>query len=99
MQVRGLLVGAVVLGLVFVLIVLACSPQGDGGAATPGPTLPPERLLESRCGGCHGLDRVQAARKTQAEWEQVVRRMRSKGARLSDEEAALLVSYLAATYK
>lgn len=91
--------GIFLFGLALVLIVLACSPQGNEGVATPGPTLPPETLLESRCAGCHGLDRVRSAHKTPAEWEQAVRRMRAKGARLSDEEAALLVSYLAATYK
>lgn len=89
--------GALLLCSVLVLIAFACSPQED--TATPVPTLPPETLLESRCAGCHGLDRVRSAHKAPAEWEQVVRRMRAKGARLSDEEAALLVSYLAATYK
>jgi hypothetical protein len=55
-------------------------------------------LLQARCTRCHGLDRVQAAAKTQADWEATVERMRAKGAELTDAEAQLLVEYLAETY-
>jgi hypothetical protein len=45
------------------------------------------------------LDRVTSASKTQAEWEKTVQRMVAKGVDLTDAEFAVLVEYLAATYK
>jgi len=55
-------------------------------------------LLQAQCTQCHTLDRVQAAAKTQADWEATVQRMRAKGAELTDAEAQALVEYLAKTY-
>jgi hypothetical protein len=94
----------VVAGLV--LLGLAAVACGGGGEEPPAP--PPTEgntgvlggpdLLEARCTVCHNLDRVQAASKTQAEWEATVERMRGNGAELTDEEAGILVDYLAETY-
>jgi hypothetical protein len=41
---------------------------------------------------------VEAASKSQAEWETTVKRMRGKGAELTDAEAQTLVEFLAETY-
>lgn len=56
-------------------------------------------LMEARCTQCHTLDRVIAAKKDAAAWQNNVDRMIGKGAELSPEEAKVLVDYLAATYK
>lgn len=70
----------------------ASEPAGD-------PTSSEARvLLEGRCTTCHSLDRVEAARKSPAEWESTVQRMLSIGAQVSESETAILVDYLAATY-
>jgi len=85
-----------------------------GGPTTqqPAPTVPPQEekptkpivpadgltLLETRCTACHSLDRVQQAQKTFDEWTQTVDQMIAKGARLSEEERAVLLKYLVETY-
>ena len=46
----------------------------------------------------HNLDRVAAAKKDTAGWKAMVDRMIGKGAQLTDEEAQVLIAYLAATY-
>jgi cytochrome c5 len=63
------------------------APAGDGAA-----------LVSSRCTVCHNLDRVKAAKKTSAQWKDTVTRMVGKGAKLSADEQAAVVDYLAKTY-
>jgi mono/diheme cytochrome c family protein len=91
----------VLVGLVIVWLAVAC------GGAEEEPTLPPgeyggdlsgQELLQARCTRCHGLDPVEAASKTEAEWEDTVQRMIGKGAELTDAEADTLVQYLTETY-
>lgn len=67
-------------------------------APSPPPSVTGAELLQDRCTGCHSLDKVQAASKTQAEWEASVDSMRGKGAELTDEEAQILTEHLAETY-
>ncbi|WP_291321404.1 hypothetical protein [Desulfonatronospira sp.] len=54
-----------------------------------------ENLVNHHCDSCHGLDRVQAARKTLEEWESTVQRMMNYGAGIDGEEKQLIVEYLA----
>jgi hypothetical protein len=98
---KRVILSFVAVGLVIVFLAVAC------GGAEEEPTLPPgefggdlsgEELLEARCTQCHGLDPVEAASKTEAEWEDTVQRMISKGAELTDAEAETLVQYLTETY-
>jgi mono/diheme cytochrome c family protein len=88
------------------LLGLAAGACGGGGEEPPAPppaeepsgALGGEELLGARCTGCHSLDQVESASKTQAEWEATVDRMRGKGAELTDEEADILSEYLSETY-
>ena len=57
-----------------------------------------EALLQARCTVCHTLDRVKQAKKTSDQWDQTVASMIGKGAKLTDDEKAVLVDYLAKTY-
>lgn len=86
-------------GLLLMALVIAC---GGGEEPTQVPPAPPTvsgaELLQGRCAECHTLDRVEAASKTQAEWEATVARMRGKGAELTDDEAQTLVEYLVENY-
>jgi len=67
--------------------------EGQGGEV---PETDTERaLVESKCSGCHNLDRVWAASKDAAGWESTVRRMEANGLQLSDDERATIVTYLA----
>jgi cytochrome c5 len=94
-------------------LVLASGLLAACGEATPAETTAPPQeeppadqpasgegaaLLEERCTGCHGVNRVTAESKTQEEWEQTVARMIRKGAELNEDEQAILVQYLAETY-
>jgi mono/diheme cytochrome c family protein len=104
MSQRWVLLFLVVIGLV--LLGLAAVACGGGGEVPPVPAATEEAtgvlngpdLLEARCTRCHNLDRVQAAGRTQDGWKETVERMRGKGAQLTDEEAGILVDYLAETY-
>ena len=66
---------------------------GDGAGAPDGDA--DRVLVESKCSGCHELDRVWAASKDGAEWEATVRRMETNGLQVSDDERAAIISYLA----
>ena len=103
MQKHKLLVGLVIVLVVIVGVLAACGtsePETTPGAGEP-PAAPidGEALLQDRCASCHGLDLVEQAQKTEAEWTQTVERMVVKGARLNAEEKAALIEYLAETYK
>ena len=99
----GMLAAVVV--IVAGVVVLACSgpapaavteapPAEDSGiAASEGAS-----LLEDRCSVHHDLGRVESANRTREEWDANVARMVGKGAKLTDDEQAVLVAYLAETY-
>jgi len=55
-------------------------------------------LVETRCTECHSLATTTNAAYDLAGWEATVARMIAKGARLNDEERALVVQYLAENY-
>jgi cytochrome c5 len=68
--------------------------EGDTDAQEP--VADAERVLvESKCSGCHTLDRVWAASKDSAQWESTVRRMEANGLQISDDERVTIVAYLA----
>lgn len=56
-------------------------------------------LLEERCSVCHPSARPKSKQKTQEQWETTVSRMMGKGARLSEDEKAILIKFLRDTYK
>ncbi|MDH7486848.1 MAG: hypothetical protein QHJ81_11295 [Anaerolineae bacterium] len=83
------------------------APTSPAPADTPTPSMPGEKprpaldgeaLLKERCTGCHGLSRVEQARKTETDWKKTVERMVGKGAALTAEEQAAVIKYLAETY-
>lgn len=73
-----------------------------GGAEEPfvttAGTRQAEGLLIARCAVCHSTDLVVQQRLARPAWEATVAKMRHWGADLSDEEAGLLVDYLAGRY-
>jgi hypothetical protein len=52
------------------------------------------RLMNRACTRCHGIDRVQGARKAEEGWRVTLVDMRERGAQLSDEELERLVEWL-----
>jgi len=58
-----------------------------------------EKLFESKCSICHTIDRPKSKKKTKAEWETTVMRMKNKnGCPVSDEEARAIIDYLSEKY-
>jgi mono/diheme cytochrome c family protein len=55
-------------------------------------------LFEKKCSQCHSADRPKSKKKTAAEWESTVARMQKNGCPVTDEEAKIIVDYLANTY-
>ncbi len=66
---------------------------------TPAQALDGKALMNERCTGCHSTERIQTAKKSKAEWETTVARMKAKGSKLNDAETTALIDFLAATYK
>ena len=67
------------------------SGSGDGGSSvTDGAT-----LMEERCTVCHSTSRILGASKDLAGWQSTIDRMVGKGAKLTEEEQAVLAEYLA----
>ena len=52
------------------------------------------RLMNRSCTKCHGIDRVQGARKAEEGWRVTLVDMRERGAQLSDQELEQLVEWL-----
>lgn len=69
-------------------------PDSGDGAEVP-ETDADRALVESKCSGCHVLDRVWAVSQDAAGWESTVRRMEANGLQLSDDERTTIVNYLA----
>jgi mono/diheme cytochrome c family protein len=56
-------------------------------------------LFEKKCIQCHTLDRPRSKRKTEKEWRETVMRMKNvNGAPITDDEAKIIIEYLAETY-
>ncbi len=84
-----LLLSMVVAGFVLSTIPTAIVSAGTEGA----------NLLEERCSVCHPSSRPKSKQKTPEQWETTVNRMMGKGAKLSEEERAILLDFLSKTYK
>ncbi len=94
--------------LTLMLLVSACSSGSSSTTTAPSsnPTAPSNNttvldgaaLFQERCSVCHELTRATDKQLTAAEWKAIVDRMISKGAKLTADEGALVVDYLAENY-
>ena len=75
------------MNLVLMLVLAQALPDGPGKAVT-----------ERMCKGCHGLDNVVRARRTEDKWAEVVDDMVSRGAKGSDDEVDQVIKYLSAHF-
>lgn len=75
----------------------AASTGSSTGASTGG-SPDGQALLQERCTVCHDLQRVEQQKLDATGWSDIVTRMQSQGAQLSEAEKQTLVDYLAATY-
>ncbi|HEX3940457.1 MAG TPA: helix-hairpin-helix domain-containing protein [Acidobacteriaceae bacterium] len=75
--------------------------QSNSSAASAGPTLPPgpgKAILQRACTACHGVDMIVSQRNNVDGWSQTVDEMMSRGADLSDDDADVVVHYLATNF-
>jgi mono/diheme cytochrome c family protein len=65
------------------------------GALPPGPG---QRQVQASCAGCHPLSVITTKHYGAERWEQVVDRMTDRGARVTDADYDLIVTYLARNF-
>jgi len=54
-------------------------------------------LVETACSACHSVERVNSTRADRDTWVSTVARMVDNGAAITDEEAPLIIDFLART--
>ena len=93
--------------LAAVLVLTACGGAAatattaptSGGSTSAGAGLDGKTILEKTCQACHQLTIVERERQDAAGWTRTVDTMIQKGAKLTTDEKAALIQYLAETYK
>jgi cytochrome c5 len=70
---------------------LAVHSMGQG-------TTDAKTLFEKKCSACHSADRPKSLKKTNEEWAKTVTRMKEKTANITNDEASMIIDYLAKTY-
>ena len=68
-------------------------------ASSQGGEINAEQLFESKCSICHSINRPKSKTKSKEGWETTVMRMKNKnGCPITDEEAKMIIDYLAEEY-
>lgn len=83
----SLLISTVIIGSAYG-VVLA------GGAEAPDPA----GLYEKTCSICHVIERSKSKRKSEKAWRKTVMKMKKNGAPITNEEAEIIIRYLADNY-
>lgn len=81
-----------------VIIMLSLVLTGISLYAAEGTKVDAKDLFEKKCSQCHSTDRPKSKKKTAAEWESTVAKMKKKGCSVTDEETKIIVDYLSGTY-
>lgn len=58
----------------------------------------PRKLFEETCSECHSIEIPKEKRLSKAEWQDIVKRMKSNGLTISAEDEKIIVEYLSTTY-
>ncbi|HKU14108.1 MAG TPA: hypothetical protein VJQ52_06905 [Steroidobacteraceae bacterium] len=85
--------GAAAAAIAVVALAYAAAESASAGDAAP-----VEQLVTERCTKCHDISVVSARRASAEEWHQIIERMQTNGAQVSDDELETIVQYLAKTY-
>ena len=105
---KRVIVLLLLLAVALVLVACGSSEDGTNGSDTNGDAVTPDdsgggsssvtdgaTLMEERCTVCHSTSRILGASKDLAGWQSTIDRMVGKGAKLTEEEQAVLAEYLA----
>jgi cytochrome c oxidase cbb3-type subunit III len=85
------------IGLVFVLVEMS-NLELQRVTATSTTQADARAVVQKVCGTCHALERVTVSPRSPAQWEDVISKMISLGAKGTDEELATVLNYLATNY-
>ena len=86
------------IGLVFVLVVMSSLEQ-QRVTATSTTQADARAVVQKVCGtACHALERATVTPRSRAQWEDVISKMISMGAKGTDEELTTVLNYLATNY-
>jgi cytochrome c5 len=104
------LYGALLAASVGIAGAAACGPKTEGpsaatpaatGAETAGPAaaapadaVAMKALVEKRCVGCHGVDKVYEKKHDAAGWEPIMADMEKRGLKIGAEERKQIIDYL-----
>ena len=91
---NGWMATCILEGVVFLCLVSATGSQTTR-ENTQLPSGPGKQLVQNVCSQCHEIEMVTTQRFSEEKWGQVVNLMVSRGARLSDDQIAAVVTYLA----
>lgn len=58
----------------------------------------PKTLFEETCSECHSIEIPKEKRLSKAEWQDIVKRMKSNGLSISSEDEKIIIEYLSSTY-
>jgi cytochrome c2 len=80
--------------LVFLFLAVSVKAVYSGQEAVDG-----KALFEKKCRLCHSIERPKSKQKTADGWKSTVTRMKNvNGAPITDEEAKIIIDYLAENY-
>lgn len=101
MRNRTVRIAAAATTLFVVVALTGCgaAASGPSPSETTSAALDGQTVMQEKCVACHTLQRIESARKTPTEWEDVVGRMEANGLAITAEEKAAVLEYLSATYK
>lgn len=82
--------------LLFASIVCAMVLTTRTETALSQESVSPKNMLTKKCALCHGLSKVQGSlgSKDLAQWRATIQKMRTKGAKMTDQEQESLAAYL-----
>ncbi len=75
-----------------------CAALVPAGMAASLPDAPARKTVETACASCHSLDLITEKKWDRDQWRRSVLAMVSLGARLTDEQASEVISYLAKNF-
>jgi hypothetical protein len=71
---------------------------GTSSAPTQFPPGPGQAKVQLACAPCHAITVVTSARKSEAEWDRTIGAMKTRGARISDDDYDVILDYLIAKF-
>ncbi len=91
-----------ILAAIFLISLVACSSNTEETSKEikpAGEITKAEELFESKCSICHFSNKAKVKKRSKEEWESTVMRMKKKKpSNMTDEEARIIIDYLAEAY-